>query len=617
MHKNKNLKLDLTFHKTGMRLLKIIHEMDSSAIPLSILSAVLTAGIPYINIFLSANIIDQLMQKQYEVAIVTAACMIGATMIAGTVLSVIDRQVRLHYRNLQLQFKILIRKKAMELDFETIENPEIGKKISFTERTVSMYGSIETVLSHYRKLLSHIITMFTAIGLVLAMCFSIPADGIGMIKAIATPKYSCILFGIAMITMIMVTQVCTRHFTKKQATIFGKHTETELRGSYLANIADDYKVGKVIRLYDMKEMLMTNIRKYAEQGNTLYASMRDVGRAQDMVEMSIKGVFTLISYFMVGVKILTHAITIGAFAKYAGALTQFGGAVNDIIWRNQYIQRNCMFMEKLLEFLDTPNHHETGTIPVEKRLDHEYEIEFHHVSFAYPGTKEMVLSDVNCKLMLKDKMAVVGKNGAGKTTFIKLLCRLYDPTEGYITLNGVDIRKYDEKEYMNLFSVVFQDFSLLSFTLGENIIVGDTVDEQRLSKCLRQSGADQVVAGFKDGLQTSLYKYQEDGVEISGGEAQKIAIARALYKDAPFVVLDEPTAALDPVSEYEVYQRFHEMTEDKTSIYISHRMSSCRFCDEILVFDQGRIVARGSHDELLQQNQLYANLWNAQAQYYA
>ena len=212
----------------------------------------------------------------------------------------------------------------------------------------------------------------------------------------------------------------------------------------------------------------------------------------------------------------------------------------------------------------------------------------------------------------------MGENGSGKTTFIKLLCRLYDPQEGQILLNGIDIRKYNYRDYMNIFSIVFQDFQLLSQPLGSNVAGSASYDEAKVRRTLTDAGFGDRLETMPDGLNTQLYKdFTENGVEISGGEAQKIAIARALYKDAPFIILDEPTAALDPIAEAEIYGKFDEIAGDKTAIYISHRLSSCKFCDEIAVFDNGRIVQRGTHEELAaEETGKYYELWNAQAQYY-
>ncbi|MCL2519299.1 MAG: ABC transporter ATP-binding protein/permease, partial [Oscillospiraceae bacterium] len=216
------------------------------------------------------------------------------------------------------------------------------------------------------------------------------------------------------------------------------------------------------------------------------------------------------------------------------------------------------------------------------------------------------------------KLAIVGMNGSGKTTMIKLLCRLYDPGEGVITLNGIDIKEYDYAEYIGIFSVVFQDFKMFSFKLSENITCSVEVDAEKAAKVIDIVGLTERTVNMRDGLDTYLYNDYDKGVEISGGEAQKIALARALYKNAPFIVLDEPTAALDPIAEYEIYSKFNEIVGDKTAIFISHRLSSCRFCDDIAVFHEGGLIQRGNHDALLSDRDgKYFELWNAQAQYYS
>lgn len=219
------------------------------------------------------------------------------------------------------------------------------------------------------------------------------------------------------------------------------------------------------------------------------------------------------------------------------------------------------------------------------------------------------------------KLAIVGANGAGKTTFIKLLCRLYDPTEGEILLNGIDIRKYDYDEYIRLFSIVFQDYKIFSFSVAENVAAGPEFDRGRVIKSLQDAGIYERVREMKSGIDSRLLKDQQDGdeegIEISGGEKQKIALARALYRDAPLVILDEPTSALDPIAEQDIYMRFNDMVKEKTAVFISHRMSSCRFCDEIVVFDEGRIVQNGTHDALVADaGGIYHKMWEAQAQYY-
>ena len=275
-------------------------------------------------------------------------------------------------------------------------------------------------------------------------------------------------------------------------------------------------------------------------------------------------------------------------------------------------------MRTIYEFLDIPNQMYQGSLTTEKRSDRQYEVEFRDVSFQYPGSSVWALRHVNMKFKVGERMAVVGENGSGKTTFIKLLCRLYDPQEGAILLNGIDIRKYNYRDYMNLFSVVFQDFQLLAQPLGANVAGAQIYDRPKVQQALVDAGFGDRLAKMSQGLDTMLYKeFAADGVDVSGGEAQKIAIARALYKNAPFIILDEPTAALDPIAEAEIYAKFNDIAGDKTAVYISHRLSSCKFCDEITVFDHGQVIQQGTHDALLaDEGGKYYALWMAQAQYY-
>lgn len=326
--------------------------------------------------------------------------------------------------------------------------------------------------------------------------------------------------------------------------------------------------------------------------------------------------FTAVAYLYVCLKALGGAFGIGMAAQYIGAFTQFSAGVALVLQELCYLPVNGRFLETAFRLLDVPNKMYMGSLTTEKRSDRQYEIEFRNVSFRYPGSQDYALRHVSLKFQVGARLAVVGQNGSGKSTFIKLLCRLYDPTEGEILLNGIDIRKYRYNEYMDIFSVVFQDFGLLAYSLGENVAAGPRWDKARVENCLEKAGFGERRQEL--GLDACLYKdFDEKGIMVSGGEAQKIAIARSLYKDAPFIVLDEPTAALDPVAEEEVYTRFGQIVTDKTAIYISHRLSSCRFCDDILVFDKGRVVQRGSHEALLEEEKgKYRELWFSQAKYY-
>ena len=321
-------------------------------------------------------------------------------------------------------------------------------------------------------------------------------------------------------------------------------------------------------------------------------------------------------YIAIGMKAIDGVISVGDVLMYAGAVLQLTGSIRIEITEFNAFSYRAEYLNTYYEFINKPSGKYVGTLPIEKRVDAEYEFTFEHVSFQYPGSQELILKDINLRFKIGEKFAIVGRNGAGKTTLIKLLCRLYEPTEGRILLNGIDIKYYDFAEYTRIFSVVFQDFKLLSLPLADNVIAKEELEEARMWKVLEQVGLKKRVERMQDGIHSQLYRNNGDGVELSGGEAQKLAIARALYKDGPFVILDEPTAALDPIAEAEIYEHFNDMIQGKTAIYISHRMSSCKFCDDILVLDGGRIAERGNHAKLLSKNGIYATLYNKQAQYY-
>ena len=267
--------------------------------------------------------------------------------------------------------------------------------------------------------------------------------------------------------------------------------------------------------------------------------------------------------------------------------------------------------------MDLPDEEVVGSLPVEKRLDNDYHFAIENMSFSYPGSDETVLKNITEKFEVGKKYAIVGENGSGKTTFIKLLTRLYEPSEGTIKMNKIDAHKYDLREYFNLFGVVFQDYHLVGFSLGQNVSVKPSFDRKKVLSTLDKVGLGDFVRNLPNQEETYLgTEFEESGVSVSGGQEQKIAIARSLYKDAPVMILDEPTAALDPMTEFEIYQNFDNLVKDKTAFYISHRLSSSKFCDEILVFDQGEIVQRGTHKELVNEKGKYQELWSAQAQYY-
>lgn len=323
-------------------------------------------------------------------------------------------------------------------------------------------------------------------------------------------------------------------------------------------------------------------------------------------------------FLYVGAKAYIGVFGLGSFVLYTGTVGKFVQGVSDLVSDFNLLRENNKYLYDVFRLADLPDEMYKGTLSVEKRDDKRFEIEFRNVSFQYPGSEAYALKNINFKFRIGERLAFVGMNGSGKTTFVKLLCRLYDPTEGTILLNGIDITRYDYDQYMRLFAVVFQDYAMFAFDVAGNVSASLDPDRGKIMDCLKRVGLGERMRNTEKGIDTFVTKaYDASGEDFSGGEKQKIAIARALYKDSPFIVMDEPTAALDPLAEADIYARLNEIIEDRTAVYISHRLSSCRFCDEIAVFHEGEIIQTGSHEELLSDEKgKYYELWQAQAQYY-
>ena len=359
-------------------------------------------------------------------------------------------------------------------------------------------------------------------------------------------------------------------------------------------LADDKGRGMDIRMYGQQKIARSYMEKesvFNNNSSSLVRACRGPIGIWAALGSCASAILTGLVYLFVCVKAWAGAFGVGSVTQYVGAVSALANNMGVLIEAVGTLKSNVPFMRDIYQFLDIPNRMYQGSLTTEKRSDRQYEIEFRDVSFRYPGSS---------------------------TWALKLLCRLYDPQEGHILLNGIDIRKYNYRDYMDLFSVVFQDFQLLAQPLGANVAGAQDYDRARAEQALTDAGFGDRLAAMPAGLDTMLYKeFAEDGVDVSGGEAQKIAIARALYKNAPFIILDEPTAALDPIAEAEIYARFNDIAGDKTAVYISHRLSSCKFCDEIAVFDHGQVIQKGSHEQLLaDEGGKYAQLWHAQAQYY-
>lgn len=401
-------------------------------------------------------------------------------------------------------------------------------------------------------------------------------------------------------------------------TRFGKLTaQNRLYGFYRQNVFQNYKYGKEVRIFDERELIEEEFGK-VQRANRAF--IKGIGKDEGSFKAANSVVNTFLSgiaCLYVGVNAYHKLISVGNIVKYSGAVAQFFTGLTRVAAGIVDLRGNAPFLRQHYEFLDLEPEEARGGRKRVLPASASVELSFEHVYFRYPGTEAWTLQDVSFRVSQGDHIAMVGQNGSGKTTCIRLLLRLYRPEKGVIRLNGVDIQEYDIKEYWRLLSVVFQDFKLFSFRLWQNIAGSGAKREEAVWKALEDLGMAQRVREMYAGMDSYLYReYDEQGILLSGGEAQKLAIAKALYKDVPVFIMDEPSAALDPVSEAQLYEKTNTLLGEKTMIFISHRLSSCCFCDRILVLKDGVLLEEGSHEQLLQLGGEYQKLWEAQAGYY-
>lgn len=420
------------------------------------------------------------------------------------------------------------------------------------------------------------------------------------------------------LTVIAANTLIARRSAKLGYEYTTAMTRLSRRFNYIFRTTVDFKVGKDVRINGADSWLKSKFEKESEEyirdHRAQQRRLLGINTLSDIIGL----IQTVVMYGYCGYLAISGGITVGSFTVFLGALTAFTGTFNEFVKRFPALGLLSKYIDDYREFLRCAEHEgkelETSDISA---LPEHCDIEFVNVSFKYPDTDRYVLKNINIKIKAGERLSIVGYNGAGKSTFIKLLCRFYKPTEGKILLGGVDISTYPLPEYRRRLAVVFQDYQLFYMSVRYNIVLNLEEDPERVRKALAESGILEKIEGLENGIDTSygriLYYHSRD---FSGGETQKIACARAYYRDSPIVILDEPTSALDPVAETQLYGRFNEIIGDKTAVYISHRLASVKFCDSIAVFADGELVERGTHAELMKKNGIYADMFTKQAHYY-
>ena len=604
-----------------LRAIRQLHRVTPQHFPVLTLYCLFGAITPYVTVFFSARVLTELATlRRAEILWRWVLAGVLCTGFAAVAKAALHRRCNTLLNDLYGRKEMLFVHKIFRLDYSELdkqENHDLREQIKQNEQW-SGWGLMR-VHEIYSGAVTGILGLLSGTVLTVSLFTAPVPNSAGWLVVLNDP-----IFALVLAAGILIISILAGRLSARAMQCWGDFSEEATFGNrrfaHFGFLGRDKRRAIDIRMNDQQRL----VRAYWSGGSVfgVHGVFAKAARGKMGVYASLGVCITTLTtgmiYLFTCLKALGGAFDVGSCTQYIGAATAMVANVFALTDMIGTLKANTPYLEKTFAFLDIPNSMYQGSLTTEKRSDRRYEVEFKDVSFRYPGSDIWALRHVNMKFKVGKRLAIVGENGSGKTTFIKLLCRLYDPQEGQILLNGIDIRKYRYDDYMGIFSVVFQDFQLICQPLGNNVAGSMEYDRDRAKKALIDAGFADRLAAMEKGLDTMLYKnLSEDGVEVSGGEAQKIAIARALYKDAPFIILDEPTAALDPIAEAEIYSKFDEIAGDKTAIYISHRLSSCKFCDEIAVFHEGAVVQQGSHAELLaDRGGKYYALWNAQAQYY-
>ena len=531
------------------------------------------------------------------IKVIAIAGGIAAVMAFGLTYSNNKRWYRVIYVRMQMITERI--SKVLSLKYELLEKPDV---LDVAERasqaTNDNHNGVEGMMNLMPQLCGHALTVIVTFVAV----------------TVLDPRLI-----IAMVILTVIQYLYFRHIIKvDKAQVWDRLSGSWRRRHYMERVTQDFDYAKDIRLFGLSGFLTDRFNKVNEFFIERHDYHHKLWLRYNFVTGFAGTVIKSLIYAVLYIAVLRKDMSVGNFTMFLSFALAFSSALINFLQRFGDYKKTSLETDDFRSFIDLETaDDEKNCIPLPDT--DLYEIEFVDVSYRYPKSEKYALSHLNLKIRAGEKLAVVGLNGAGKTTMIKLLLRLYDPTEGHITLNGTDIRKFRRADYYRLFAPVFQNVEIFAFLMSENIAMmrNDRLDRDKAIKAAYEAGLEERLLSLVKGIDTPLTKIvEDDGTDLSGGEKQKLALAKALYKGAKIVVLDEPTSALDAIAEQTLYERFDEMIGEKSAVYISHRLASTRFCDRIAMFENGTLAEYGSHDELMARNGKYADMFNVQAQYY-
>ncbi len=576
------------------RLFRLTFSIQKSFYVLSSIRAIINAIKTLVGVYGLSLIVQSLIDGNMTNAISTALLIVAAEVILRFFEITLDTNISLSRKKLNMRVKSHLIEKMMSVEYKYLEDPDYLVQADKARFAIDNFSELNTFLNNVIGIINSFVIMCSLLTIIIL--------------------FNPIIIAIVIINVLLHTVVAGIS-VKKQKKLYAQLGPVNRKLSYFREAVRDVRFQKDYRIYPLGDLVYDNHDKAIEESCSYlrYFTML-LGRFEAayfiLNAFQLMAIYMFIAYISIqdGLGVSTYILLTASAVQAANAIDGFAGRIIQT-------KRNIILLEPVFGILNTEDAvtMNTGTIACTPLKS----LKFKHVTFSYPGSDQIVLDNISFQINKGEKVSIVGLNGAGKTTIVKLISRFFIPTSGEILWNDININDYEYYSYIEQLSAVFQDFKLFQISIKDNVELHNP-DDEKVRECLYKVGLEEKIESLPNNIDSFLSKeYSPEGVELSGGERQKVAIARAMYKNSSLTILDEPTSALDPISEAEIYEHFKNLVKDKTTIYISHRMSSSVFCDKIIVIDGGTVSAIDTHQNLMKkQDGMYYQLFHSQSNYY-
>jgi len=580
--------------KIAYNIIKFTNNISKTFYLVIIAQAIIRTGKILIGVYGLKLIIDGLISNDYTTSIRMILIVLGSELIINFLEKKLVSLLEIKKQEIMQQVYQTINYKLMNIDYQHLEDPYYLDLSERSKYAINQFDALDNLFTSFADIIYYTLVISSMFAVLITF----------------NPLILLIIFA----TLFLYT-INSRFSSKHQVLLSQKLGPINRKFNYYQVIVSDVTSAKDFSVYPLSDLMFDKYSRFLKETNKVWINFYLKNALYRSLFVIISVIQIIAIYSLVGLQSIALSVGVSIFVFLIAAATKTSEALSSFITSIFSFQSSSNMLGPLVELMNVKESEELykdGQIASEMNS-----LCFDNVSFHYPNHENIVLKEISFTINKGEKISIVGLNGAGKTTLVKLICRLYKPTSGTIYWNGIDINEYQYESFLGQIAAVFQDFKMFALTLHENIDM-ESKNREDVLRCIKQAGLNDKIESLEHGLNTYLSKeYHENGTEMSGGELQKLAIARAFYKNSSLIILDEPTSALDPLAEAEIYEHFSELVANKTSIYISHRMSSCVFSDRIIILDENKVQMIDTHEELIKQkNSRYYELFNAQAMYY-